>query len=208
MRTVIISFVLLCLLSVPVLAQPNMVGMDFPPLMAEDGFRIFFDASVAWSFGGIIPNPILEFWQTQPVVDAYLVLTHPTASQLGGFRIRSQILGNHVITDWEVLGAPLSVQVVGDEIQVEYDPAIAMDDSPVTLIHWGMVNATMDMVEFYLVPPAGHETPVYFDGTGSPVAANTLNGLFHDYQVPVAVLNGYVTGTEESKWGSVKALFR
>ncbi len=102
MRTFILISVLCCLLAAPSAAQPNMEGMDFYPLMTEDGFRIFFDDSVTWEFGGIIPDPALSFWQTQPLVDAYFVLTHPTAAQLGGFRVRSQILGNHVITGWEV----------------------------------------------------------------------------------------------------------
>jgi hypothetical protein len=98
------------------------------------------------------------------------VLTHPTAVQLGGFRWRSQVVGDHVITGWEVLGAPVSVQIVGDEIQVEYDPAFAMD--------------------------------------GSPVAANTFNGAYHNYTAPVAMLNGGVTPIDAFSWGRVKALYR
>ncbi len=208
MRSIIMISVLCCLLAAPSAAQPNMEGMDFYPLMTEDGFRIFFDDSVTWEFGGIIPDPALSFWQTQPLVDAYFVLTHPTAAQLGGFRVRSQILGNHVTTGWEVLGSPVSVQVVGDKVQVAYSPVFEMDGSPVTLIHWGLINNPFEPVAFYLMPPEGYETPVYFDGAGSAVAANTFNETFHDYEVPATILNGYVTGNEESNWGSVKALFR
>jgi hypothetical protein len=208
MRLIFSVLLLCCLLSAPAAAQPNMEDMDFPPLMTEDGFRIFFDASVTWMFGGIISNPIWEFWQTQPLVDAYLVLTHPTAEQLGGFRVRSQILGNHVVTGWEVLGSPVSVQVVGDEIQVAYAPVFPLDGSPVTLIHWGIFNSPFDPVSFFLMPPEGYATPIYFDGMGSAVPAETFNGAFHDYQAPAVVLNGFVTPVASSRWGSVKALFR
>ncbi len=208
MRTFILLALACVLLAVPAGAQPNMEDMDFPPLMTEDGLRIFFDASVGWMFGGIIANPILEFWQTQPLVDAYLVVTHPSAAQLEGFRVRSEILGNHVVTGWEVLGAPLSVQVIGDEIQVGYEPALDLDGSPVTLIHWSLLNVTLEPVSFYLRPPEGYETPVYFDGEGLPVATHTFNGAFHDHQVPVVVLNGWVTPIETTSWGGIKALFR
>ena len=208
MRTLITIFVLGCLLSAPAVAQPNMEDMDWPPLMTEDGFRIFFDASVEWDFGGIIPDPFLFFNQTQPLVDAYLVLTHPTAAQLGGFRVRSQILGDHILMDWEVLGSPVSVQVVGDEIQVAYAPVFEMDGSPVTLIHWVLLNNPFEPVAFYLMPPEGYQTPVYFDGTGATVSANTFNGAFYNYTAPVAILNGGVSPVEESSWGGVKALYR
>lgn len=83
MRSIVILCLACLLLSVPAFAQPNMEDMDYPPLMVEDGLRIYFDASVDWMFGGIIANPIWEFWQTLPQVDAYLVLTHPSAAQLG-----------------------------------------------------------------------------------------------------------------------------
>lgn len=208
MRILITIFVLCGLLAGSAAAQPNMEGMDFPPVMTEDGFRIFFDASVEWEWGGIIPNPIFWFGQTQELVDAYLVLTHPTAAQLGGFRVRSQILGDHVLLDWEVPGSPVSVQVVGDEIQVGYAPVFPLDGSPVTLVHWSLFNSPFEPVAFYLMPPEGYESPVYFDGAGAAVAANTYNGYFHDYQVPVAILNGFVTPQEETSWGSVKALYR
>lgn len=208
MRILITIVVFFCLLSSPAVAQPNMEDMDWPPLMTEDGFRIFFDASVEWYFGGIIPDPVLEFWQTQPMVDAYLVLTHPTAAQLGGYRVRSQVVGDHILTDWEVPGEPVSVQVVGDEIQVAYAPGFAMDGSPVTLIHWNLLNSPFQPVAFFLMPPDGYETPVYFDGAGSPVAANTFNGAYYNYTVPVTILNGGVTPIEESSWGRVKTLYR
>jgi hypothetical protein len=208
MRTSVTVILISILLTVPVLAQPNMEDMDFPPLMTTDGFRIFFDASVQWDFGGIIPAPELTFWQTQPQVEAYLVLTHPTAPHLGGFRVRSQIQGDHVLLGWEVLGSPVSVQVVGDEIQVAYAPVFEMDGSPVTLVRWDLFNNPFNPVYFYLMPPEGFETPVYFDGTGAAVAANTFNGTYHDYEAPVAILNGGVTDSEVSSWGSVKSLYR
>lgn len=113
-----------------------------------------------------------------------------------------------MITGWEVLGAPLSVQVIGDEIQVGYEPALDLTGSPVTLIHWALINANFEPVSFYLRPPEGYETPVYFDGDGADVAAHTFNGAFHDHEAPVVVLNGYVTPVEATSWGEVKVLFR
>ncbi len=40
------------------------------------------------------------------------------------------------------------------------------------------------------------------------MATHTFNGAFHDHQVPVVVLNGWVTPIETTSWGGIKALFR
>ena len=206
MRYLILFAILLAAL--PVSGQPNMEGMDFPPLMQADGMRIFFDDSVAWDWGGILMNPLWELWQSQPVTDAYLVLTHPTRSELGGYQLRMSLTGSHIVMSEEVVGQPLSVLLEGDELTVSYDPPRPMNGEPVVLYHWSLMNVPFTPVSFFLMPPAAHATPVYFDGAGATVASNTYNGAANGYAVPVARLNGVTVPNEASTFSDVKALFR
>jgi hypothetical protein len=206
MRYLALLFILV--LAVPLAAQPNMDGMDQPPLVVPDGLRIVFDASVMWSFGGILANPLLEFIQTQPSFDAYLVLTQPTAAALGGYRLQLDVVGDHVVTSEEAGGAPLSIALVDDDLTVVYDPPLPMSGETMILYRWSILNPTFRPISFYIKPPSDGTIPVYFDGSGAEIPAPTFNGLFHEYQAPVAVLNGFVTPNEEASFGDVKALFR
>ena len=204
----LILIAILVATALPVAAQPNMDGMDFPPLMWQDGMRIFFDASVTWAWGGILQNPLWELWQTTTVTDAYLVLTHPTRSELGGYQVRMSLEGNHIVLSEEVVGLPLSVLLDGDELTVAYDPPRPMNGDPVVLYHWSLLNVPFTPVSFYLMPPAAHATPVYFDGAGATVPSNTYNGAGNEYAIPVAMLNGATVDNEIATWSDVKALFR
>ncbi len=92
MKQLVLLVVVVCLCS-PLAAQPNMEGFEYSDYLREDGFRIFFDSSVDWMFGGILQSPLTEFYQTQVTVDAWLVLTMPSADALGGYRIGRRLEG-------------------------------------------------------------------------------------------------------------------
>lgn len=208
MIRMLIYLALVLLIAAPAAAQPNLDGFEWTPYPQPDGYRIYFDASVTWEFGGILADPVLSFWQTQPAIEAWLVLVDPTAAQLGGFRIGRRLEGGYTGLTEEVLGAPLSVQIDGDFLTVAYDPPLPLDGTPIALVHWTFLNADVGPVGFYLWPAPGDEVPVYLDGQGGVVPASTYNGQYHEYAVPAAILNGGVTPNEPSTWGGVKALFR
>ncbi len=207
MRSVII-ILFLSILTSSVMAQPNMDGFESTPYIANDGYRIFFDESVSWGYGGIIMDPAMEFWQNEPQVDAWLVLVNPTADAISGFRFGLELTGSHTVLSSEVIGNPSSVQIENNQVNVAFDPPLPLDGSALPLIRWSLLNLSHAPLEFYLWPANGDDVPVYFNGNGETVAGNTFNGDYHNFEAPITVLNGAVTPVETMAWEKVKALYK
>jgi len=83
-----------------------------------------------------------------------------------------------------------------------------MSGETVILYRWSISNPTFRPISFYVKPPADRTITAYLDGADAEIPAPTFNGLFHEYQAPVATLNGFVTPNEAASFSDVKALFR
>ncbi len=208
MRNLILIVFCCLLVAATAGSQPNMEDFDEIGYIQPDGYRIFFDFATYWEFGGPLNDPALSFWQSQPMVEAWLVLVEPTAAAIGGYRLGMRTEGSHVMMVTDILGNPISIQIVDDVVYAMFDPPLPAAGEPVLLVRWQFLNVTFEPVLIFLWPALEDDVPTYFDGDQAVIAANTYNGAYHDYEAAVAILNGPVTSNEKTAWSDIKTLFR
>jgi hypothetical protein len=188
-------------------------------LMADDGLRIYFGPGVACGCGGIIADPMIGCDSRHSLVEAYLVLTNPTAAELTGWQCQFRVAEQ---------GALYSILFYGNGSGGLYPnstfSATFPDPMPLTGEHNVLARFEvlveeggnpygyeMGVVEFYIGPAVGfsQEAPGYFDGDGRFVACNNLVSDFNGWEVPCMTLNGVgVTDEEAHSWDHVRAMYR
>lgn len=190
-------------------------------LNGVNGLRVYFDASVATGCAGILADPGYFAWSATNLVEAYLVLTHPTATILQNWQCDFSITGDGVVQAATYFGDQAANLGSGDTHQVFLGTPLPLASTHVPLARFDLQlfiggnpqpGQDYGLMEFHLGPAGGgtQPTPGYVDGDGVFMPCASFTSPYHGWDPPCMLLNDSfgVTDTEPAAWGSVKALYR
>ncbi len=93
-------------LCVPAAAQVYYQLDQCGSLQASDGLRIYFDEGATCECGGIINDPIIGCQSLGNMVQAYLVLTNPSAGELTRWQGDLRMEGDYSMQSFVHFGGP------------------------------------------------------------------------------------------------------
>lgn len=216
------TLLLVYLVALPAFAQHyadfDACGYDTAPA-GTNGLRVYFDASVQTGCAGTLASPGYYAWATAQSVDAYLVLTHPTAAEFSSWQCDFEITGHGHVQDTEFFGLSAVSNGSGATYVVDFTLPLALGATHVPLARFGLLLAQTDpqfgqtygLVEFHLRPATGQGeiAPGYVAG-GAFVPCTSFTSVYNGWDVPCMLLNDNhgVVDVRETSWGAVKTLFR
>ncbi|MBK8165038.1 MAG: hypothetical protein IPK64_03625 [bacterium] len=208
----------LCATTVPARAQDYSFLDDTEYLAMGEGLRVYFDATVDLSFGGIIASPMYQAASTTATPSVWLVLVNPGAATMSGWQAQFRLTGEGSITSATVLGEGAANAGAGDDYLVTYASPRPTTDVHVPLLRLDLLVQTGGSGGFpfgemfiYTAPAAGGQAmPGWTTGAGAFRPTHSLTSAYHGWTYPCMTLNSPfgVTAIESDTWGGVKALFR